>query len=363
MGLILVINISLFSVASAGTDRQTPLVKTLPSGTTLMISPDRHADYVGLYLLIDKRSFKSNNYRLYLINHYLRGLGIELEKFGGITQIYPMTYLPESPYNFKEQGYLIYKIKSDDFEKNQYQILNRFIGKPKPGRYLFYDQNRLIERSVNIGSSFPADSVRHLNILFKKKNFSQFINNVTLKKNIYLYISGNVNVFQIVNNALKIGGNTAVTEENPARKDTLPDRGNRYWTFVLQRYLVGQMKLKIGGKLGNELARLYAPLENNGESIRLWIQTKNHNNAISLNDVQQIFSDKGSFELWYRKNYLAYLEWIYKDPDQRALLSLLSQMYFGRNLVFKITLKPEIERIEKLFGNFREHILIGEPGR
>ncbi len=356
----------LLGVLLGGSNAQeSPLVHVLPSGTTLLIAPSKDVDYVSIQLLIDKRPFKGNIRYLSFINAFLRNLEAGLSEFTGIVQLYPFGFIPESPYNFKEQGYLIFKTSSIYFDQNLPGLLKAVLGREDFNKIFLYDKNKILLNLSSQLHAFPLDSIKRMTRWSFNRDFKKFLKDSTLKQHMILYVSGNVNVYRVVAQALAIQRKKG--QEMPSRsaefiqKQTTKDM---YWYLAFRLFVLDRLKALIGQRLPAGNLRLYMPVQNGAQFSSLWIDRNGKDFPLTDALLEQISAQFATlFEPWYRLHYVTHLNWIYNDDDQKGFYRLLAFMETQNpDMPFQIATELDMKQLQMKFAEFMSHIRIGRPG-
>lgn len=352
----------ILSLITIGKTDEPPFIHILPSGTTLILSPSQDADFASIQLFIDKRPFEHDAMYTSYVNAFLRNLESGLSNFTGILQLYPFDFIPESPYNFQEQGYLIFKTSSIYFDQNLNSILEQFLGNIKPGKFFLYNKIQISAPLLSLLHPVATDTVEHVKKWVKGKDFRKFMNSVTLKKNMYLYISGNVNLFRIVSSALKIQNSLAEKEKVLTVKNQ-SNWQDKYWYLVFRLFVLDRLKVLLNDHTGGAMLRIYMPVQNGAQSIPLWVQS-GHDDYPLRPDVLTKIADQfpSTFADWYQKHYVYDLSWIY-DDDQKGFYRLLAYLESG-NPEMPFEIKPEMDEkiLKAKFDEFIQHIHLSRPG-
>ncbi len=346
--------------------QEMPLVHVLPSGTTLLIAPSKDVDYVSIQLLIDKRPFKGNIRYLSFINAFLRNLEAGLSEFTGIVQLYPFGFIPESPYNFKEQGYLIFKTSSIYFDQNLSELLKAILGRKEFNKIFLYDKNKILLNLSSQLHAFPLDSIKRMTRWSFNRDFKKFLKDSTLKQHMILYVSGNVNVYRVVAQALAI--------QRGMRRDVAPSRNvdsfqrqntkDMYWYLAFRLFVLDRLKALIGQRIRTGNLRLYMPVQNGAQFSSLWMTRDGKDFPLNRVMLEQISSRFATlFRSWYRLHYVTHLNWIYNDDDQKGFYRLLAFMETQNpDMPFQIATDLDMKQLRIKFTDFIHHIRIGRPG-
>ncbi len=333
-----------------------PLVKILPSGTTLLIENDPYVDIVQIFLLIDKTPFTTPEQQI-AVTRQLRKLEYALNPFDGIVQVYPEAYLPEQLYDFKKQSLLLFKISSQNFDENRDKILDILLGQRASERYLFYDENRILQNLAPGALPQNHDSLKALHDkLFN--NRSKHLDEQALKKHMYILISGNFDVFQVLNTSLRLtkkaptADSLQVAIENNFSPKT-------YWLFVLRAFLMEKLKNEIAKNGVARGERIFAIFD--AQEPRIFFWTKNGLFANKSYWYGLIKNWQTAFVEWYKNKYpdqTRLLEW---NTDQRAMLQLFSQCYLKNFSLLRIAPKPDTIVIGELFQHPDWYVTFSKP--
>jgi len=345
--------------------QEMPLVHVLPSGTTLLIAPSKDVDYVSIQLLIDKRPFKGNIRYLSFINAFLRNLEAGLSEFTGIVQLYPFGFIPESPYNFKEQGYLIFKTSSIYFDQNLPGLLRAVLGREDFNKIFLYDKNKILLNLSSQLHAFPLDSIKRMTRWSFSRDFKKFLNDSTLKKHMILYVSGNVNVYRVIAQALAIQRKKG--KKMPSRSAGFIQKQrpkDMYWYLAFRLFVLDRLKTLIGQCHPGGNLRLYMPVQNGAHFSSVWIDRNGKDFPLTDALLEQISSQFVIlFEPWYRRHYVTHLNWIYNDDDQKGFYRLLAFMETQNpDMPFQIATDLDMKQLRIKFTDFIHHIRIGRPG-
>ncbi len=295
----------------------------------------------------------------------MRNLEAALSEFTGIVQLYPFGFIPESPYNFKEQGYLIFKTSSIYFDQNLSNLLGTVLGRKKFNKIFLYDKNKILLNLSSQLQSFPLDSIKRMTRWSFNRNFKKFLNDSTLNKHMVLYISGNVNVYRIVAQALAI--QSKAHAKIPLQRASFIQKQagkDMYWHMAFRLFVLDRLKALIGQCCPAGNFRLFMPVQNGAQFSALWINRDGKDfplNRAMLGEISSQFSTL--FEPWYRLHYVTHLYWIYNDDDQKGFYRLLAFMETGDpDTPFQIATHLDMKQLQTKFSAFIRHIRIGRPG-
>ncbi len=330
-----------------------PLLHRLPSGTTLVLAPAAEADYVTIQIFIDKRSFKNDILKQIYVNAYFGNIEQKLAVFKGVAYTYPMEPIPESIYDPLTQQYLNFKISSLEFNRSLKKILSIFLGKETILGFPLKGRSEILEKARLINWSVSQDSVKKVVKKIKFNRFKTFVNSVSLRQKVYLYIAGNLDLFRTVNAALKVSlklQNSEDTIKYVPKNDSM----DWYWSFVFWRFSLETLKSILPVKGDSLPLRLYIPLSWDGR--RISVRLLDGYQAVGLSDsladeLQRAFDS--SFTLWYRRHYFHDLKWMYDDADQKGFLRLCSTVYAGQpDVLFTLVEQGVSQALSARFKRF-----------
>jgi hypothetical protein len=357
--LLLLLGTAIVRVALAGTP---PLVHKLPSGETLILVPVPEADYVTVQLFIDKRPFKDNLLKQIYISAYIGNLEQSLSKIECVVRLFPLEAIPEFAYDFRSQAYLNFKASSVYFNKNLKQILTLFLGKAHSGRFFLNAREQIIAQARKTYLFHSPDSVEHFFAEIRLKDFKTFVNSVSLRRNVYLYIAGNMDLFKTVKTALQLSPDW---QPETKKKALIREKKAKdwYWTFVFWKFSVDALKRTLAGRAHGVPMRLYALLTMNDGAIPVWLQRGNKT-VLPKDSIRAELSHRFAvfFEQWYRHHYFYDLKWMYEDTDEQGFLRLLSTAYAGQpDILFSITQKEKTEELRTRYEAFLKRLYFGNP--
>ena len=341
-----------------------PLIHRLPSGITLILSSVPEADAVSVQILVDKRSFKNDIAKQIYVNAYLGNIEQKLSAMDGVVRLFPLEDMPESVYDPWSEQYLNFKTTSIYFNKNIKTILKPFLGKVRLLRFPLRSRNQILKKAQLANFIVPNDSIKKIVNGIKFSAFEHFVNSVSLRQNVYLYIAGNFDLFRTVNSAVRIS-------EILGTKETLPEKIKSdpmdwYWAFTFWRFNIEELK-QILAKGDRRLPlRLFAPLTDCGQPVN--VRLLRGNKAVVLSDtLKHWLSDRFDtfFMHWYRQHYFYDLKWMFDDADRKGFFRLLSTAYTGQpDALFTVRENPDPKVLRLKFNAFLKRMHFGRlPGK
>jgi len=356
--------LSFLLVSHSVTAQTPPLVRRLDSGSTLILAPAPEADYVSVQILIDKRSFKHDLLKQIYVNAYLRRMEQKARALKGAVRLLPMEIIPESVYNPLEEQYLNFKTTSLYFNEHRTSILKLFLGKWTDSHFPLKGRAALLEKARLANFMVPSDSLKKMVRHIRFRDFENFVNSVSLRSQVYLYIAGNIDLFRTVETALQLSpefNEAKGTSDSIGAGQTM----QWYWSFVFWRFSLDMLKEDISATVQGEPLRLYAPLTTGNLPIhvRLMRAHKRIDLSDTLSDELMRRFDL-SFAPWYRGHFFYELKWMFEDADQKGFFRLLSTAYSGKpDAVFAMVENSDWARVKTRFRAFVKRLRFKEAGK
>ena len=313
-----------------------PLRKDFDNGPTVLFEQKEFVDYVTIYILLDKSKLKSAE----SFDAYLHNLENRLGNNGAVCQTLWHSAVPEAPWNFKQQSFLIARFTVKDFENHLTDILSHILSAKFKGRFLHYDQNALRQSQKIKG--LQQDSLRKRSVSIEYSRLDP----VTLYANLYLFFTGKINTFTLLRSINRI-----LKEDVETVPASTVDSDLRYWLFVFQRFVINILKNRFSSG-DSDCKRILAPIDLARNKILL--NTDFEFNRDSL--LAAVKNGKPSFKSWYFNEYLKSFGNLAFDDDYRCLLNLYSACYLPEHSLFEINLKLESNNLKRMLSNPQEFI-------
>ncbi len=356
--------LSLLLISHSVTAQMPPLMHRLDSGSTLILAPVPEADYVSVQIFIDKRSFKHDLLKQIYVNAYLRRMEQKAWGFEGAVRLLPLEIIPESVYNPQEEQYLNFKTTSLYFNEHRKSILKLFLGKWTDSHFPLKGRPAILEKARLANFMVPYDSLSKIVRHVRFGDFENFVNSVSLRSQVYLYIAGNIDLFRTVEAAQQLS-----PEFNEAKEMADSTKAGQvmswYWSFVFWRFALDMLKENILPNVQGKPLRLYAPLTMGKLPIQVRLMR-----AYKQIDLSRVLSDAlirrfdRSFAHWYRGQFFYELKWMFADADQKGFFRLLSTAYSGRpDAVFAMVENPDWARVKTRFRAFVKRLRFKETGK
>ncbi len=320
-------------------------VKPISGGPTFIFETNDFVPFVNLYLLIDKIPFDNE----FVPEYQLKKLENALTALGAICHTISGKNLPELPFNFTEQTFLIARFSSDVFEKQITEILSYLLLLKTSGKFLVYDQNIYYQQRKLANPFFEPET------LFKRLQLAQKldIDPVTLRPHMYLLISGKFNIFK----TLRTLNQLYPTDTNSGLSNLTIVSEKRYWLVVLQKFLVDVLKNQSKPRYSDCL-HIFAPISLKQEKIIVCLKDETSLAFTRSQVLKAIESAREKFQQWYFNDYLQHFNWLHFENDTRALLRLYSTCYVGSDALFRFRLKINKRIINRFFEKPQQFIEI-----
>ena len=325
----------IFFILSVQSDADPLLLKDYQQGPVILLDQDKFVDYVAIYVLIDKSHLKSKKI---MMDHYVVQLEKKLSEQGAICQTFWNSNLPELPYNYQQQNFLVAYFAADEFEKKLPDILKAIFQPSLKERLLYYDKNVLIQRNEASGN---------IDSLMNQDQKNGFWDAVTLRKHLYLFFRGKINTFQILKSINAILNTKTNLIEQPEKRT---NSRLRYWMVVIQKFILEQLKQN-GSVKKSDCLRIFAPIDFEKNKILIEADFKlKIDSLFKERDVKTLFKE------WYLTNYLQSFEWLNLNKDQQALLHLYSSCYIPDFSLFEIDLEVDEQQIEAILNHLNDFV-------
>jgi hypothetical protein len=362
-------------------------VITLNSGASLQLEPDNTAQFVYINILVDKTKLTDKSHNLLYAEFLLNAIKKEFESLPGVTQLKPLQFLPQNPYNWMEQGIFVHKIKKQDFNKNISKILDIFTNKLK----VVYNQSLDIVLKKN---NFYADSLLWLNSnifnpdslyscldTLSRLRFKKYFSDNNVNDAINLWISGNYDPLDILtilkDKRKKIQESIVPVYKTKSFEKDLSDIiiDNSQYTLIrmplkpvnpdmviIREFFADHLNLYFLQNMPHSEIRFYYPWNVNPAFLSIIID-KNKRDIFKADSLKQYISKLKSItneqlKTWYYNVYLKKIEFIYMDTETRIIYKQLSEMYFGDcNAIFNVFIESKFpyERLRSVLMRFIEN--------
>ncbi|MCD4692234.1 MAG: hypothetical protein K8R79_04930 [Calditrichales bacterium] len=367
---------------------------TLNSGASLRLEPDNTTQFVSINILVDKTKLIDKSHTILFAEFLLDAIKKEFESLPGVTQLKPLQFIPQNPYNWMEQGVLVHKMKKQDFNKNISKILDIFTNKLKVG----YNQSLDIVLEKN---DFYADSLLWLNSnmfnpdslyscldTLSRSRFKKYFSDNNVNEAINVWISGNYDPLDILtilkDKRKKIQENIVPVYQTKSFEKHLPDIiiDNPQYTLIriplkpvtpdmviIREFLADHLNLYFLQNMPRSEIRFYYPWNANPAFLSIIID-KNKRDIFKADSLKQCILKLKSItneqlKTWYYNIYLKKIKFIYTDADTRIIYKQLSEMYFGDcNAIFNVFIESKFpyERLRSALIKFIKNRKLAESG-
>jgi hypothetical protein len=328
------------------------LVREIQPGRKIIIETKSNCSYVLIQFLVDKTKISEESRLGLYTEYFIKTMERRFESLGGLVISHGPRFIPDSPYNWLEQGLLTVILSSDDFLKNLGSITTLIIN---PKTVIPMNRTNFIagRNAIKADSVFYDQQVYQLlkQIMFlQPKRFNANDRELDLVEEIqrhtHVYFFGNLNpvdlVSQFENNSavLTRDSHSAFTNQIQTSCRTSVEQLRRIvqvdcGPISLPRILASEaLKHCLHSALSKAgySARTYSPWQNGHLRLVFDIIFRD-SSAMHDFSVNRLTAWIGSdttngLNEWYFREYLPGLNFIEAHPERRILLRQLSELYF-----------------------------------
>lgn len=338
----------------------------LESGAMISLEPDRKAPFIYVTIFLDKASIVGTNRDLFYAEYFLYSLSKTLEKIPCRIHYQEPGHVPEFPYNWLEQGFIILKCKKEFFNRSFPDILEILSKKPAwnyHDSWNFSFEKYAFECDSSIWLSYKKFNPDSLFIEFRapsERRYNQFYEKKLPMNRLYAHFYGSFDLVDIYpylnhNDADLIKNDRPqiyFSEPLNTQKQVVARCGNDViirikrnpltkTEVIAEHFLADYFKLFLKQRFPMVQIKFYAPwsFTDSYLSIRLF----NAGDLNIKNDLIGPMREKlltlpdSLLKSWYYDRYTTYTTYLHADVEKRLILRHLSGAYLNsRNLFFNV---------------------------